>query len=264
MSKPTRQVRRFVRRKGKGKGKGKSKGKGKGASRFQFLAEMDDIDYDRTFYGGKGKSNGKNRSSGKGKGRRQNPTGADGQIMTCGICGSETHFRAQCPRNTNRGASSGSRPDQEFASYAGAGPLGNLLYMQAQDQDQDHRTRPMAQHLTTRSIWTPRRNQNQSAQQGAGLSGTPSTQTAPAAEPGGTWPMQWQHGGYSPMPQFSGDGWTRCRCCRVFWIHPGLRQKALKFSTYHCRPARASRKQARHRGQIGSPCRRTPGSCQGR
>ena len=43
---------------------------------------------------GKGKSHG-----GKGKGKsRTNPRDATGQIMKCSICGSETHFRRECPR----------------------------------------------------------------------------------------------------------------------------------------------------------------------
>ena len=34
----------------------------------------------------------------KAKGARKNPTGPDGKIMMCSICGSEDHFRAQCSR----------------------------------------------------------------------------------------------------------------------------------------------------------------------
>ena len=57
MRKPTRRVRKFIRRKGsKGKGKGKSsspfrgKGKGKGRNRFSFLAEMPEQEYDEISY----------------------------------------------------------------------------------------------------------------------------------------------------------------------------------------------------------------------
>lgn len=46
-----------------------------------------------------GEGKGKSRSSGKGKGRKRNPIGADGQVMKYSICGSDTHFRAQCPQN---------------------------------------------------------------------------------------------------------------------------------------------------------------------
>jgi len=120
MKKPTRRVRRFVKRKGKGKGRGKS--------RFSFLSTMPDEEYDSMFYGGKGNSKGKRRSSGKGKGRRTNPRGRDGQIMTCGICGSETHFRAECPNNTQQqGAGAAAHSHFTFNSYSGVGPLGDLL-----------------------------------------------------------------------------------------------------------------------------------------
>ena len=80
--KPTRKVRRFVKRRG---GKG-----GKGAR--QFMAEW-------IGYGG-GKGQGKNaRRSGKGGfGRRLNPKGRDGNVLRCSICESDTHLRARCPR----------------------------------------------------------------------------------------------------------------------------------------------------------------------
>ena len=130
MQKPVRRVRRFLRR----GGKGHSKGKGKGSSRFDFLANMDDAVVDTVFFGGKGKSKGKSkgkhRSTGKGKGRRRNPIGADGKVMCCGICNSDTRFRAQCPRNTG---SSGGETGAAFASYAEAGPFGDLLYMAVPD-----------------------------------------------------------------------------------------------------------------------------------
>ena len=104
MRKPTRRVRRFMKRKGKGKGS-KGKGKSKGKDRFAFLSEMTDDDITSLFFGkGKGKGKGK-RSTGKGKGRKKNPIGRDGEIMRCSICGSDTHFRAECPQG--RGESSG-------------------------------------------------------------------------------------------------------------------------------------------------------------
>ena len=97
MHKAAHKVRKFLKRSGKGKGKGKR--------RFSFLADYDDDTVDHVFYGGKGKSKGKPRSSAKGKGRRRNPIGRDGEVMKCGICESENHFRAQCPQGqsqTNR------------------------------------------------------------------------------------------------------------------------------------------------------------------
>ena len=97
MHKPTRRVRKFVKRSGKGKGGGK------GWSRCSFLAEMPDGEYDELFYGGKGTSKGTPRSFAKGKGRRTNPKRRDGLAMKCSMrlpngsaCGSEQHFRAQC------------------------------------------------------------------------------------------------------------------------------------------------------------------------
>ena len=133
MNKPTRKARRFVRKNSshrslRGKGLGKGKGKG-GASRFTFLSEMSEVDYDAIFYGGKGKSKGKSRTSGKGKGRRKNPRGYDGQIMTCSICGSEDHFRAQCPQNTGGGTSGGGcggSHSSSFGGYVDAGPLAGV------------------------------------------------------------------------------------------------------------------------------------------
>ena len=119
-----------MKRSGKGRG---CKGRGKG--RFSFLAELTDDEYEEAFFGRgrKGRGKGK-RSSGKGKGRRKNPIGSDGQIMRCGICNSDEHFRAQCPRGS--GGNQGS-----FGGYAstfqiheineeeeGTGPLGDLLY----------------------------------------------------------------------------------------------------------------------------------------
>ena len=68
MNKPTRRVRRFVRRT---KGKGKRSARGRGKHRFHFLDELPDEDHDLVFFGGNGK--GKRRSSSKGKGRRQRP-----------------------------------------------------------------------------------------------------------------------------------------------------------------------------------------------
>ena len=37
----------------------------------------------------------------RGKGSRKNPIGQDGNIMLCGVCGADDHFRAMCPRNAS-------------------------------------------------------------------------------------------------------------------------------------------------------------------
>ena len=122
MKKPTRKVRRFVKTKGKEKGNGKS--------RFSFLSTMGDEEYDSIFFGGKGKSKGKRRSTGKAGGRSKNPIGSDGNVMLCGVCGADDHFRAQCPRGQ------GSQGSTMLATggfgaltvpTAVDGPLGDLL-----------------------------------------------------------------------------------------------------------------------------------------
>ena len=127
MHRPTRKVRQFVKRSGKGKGGGK------GWSRFSFLAQMPEQEYDEVFYGGKGASKGKRRSFGKGKGRKGNPRGRDGEIMKCSqklpngtVCGSESHFRAQCPHNTEKGGGKGSGASG-FGAYVEAGPIGDII-----------------------------------------------------------------------------------------------------------------------------------------
>ena len=38
------------------------------------------------------------KSKGNQKGARRNPTGKDGKVMSCDICGSEWHFRKDCPQ----------------------------------------------------------------------------------------------------------------------------------------------------------------------
>ena len=94
---------------------------------------MGDAEYDSVFYQGKGKSKGKRRSTGKSSGRRKNPIGSDGEIMTCGICGADDHFRAVCPRNPGGpSASSGSAGGfggltQIVPPTQSEGPLGDLL-----------------------------------------------------------------------------------------------------------------------------------------
>ena len=110
---------------GKGKGFRGGKSKGKGKYRYSFLAEMSEPELDEIFFGRKGGGKGKSRSTGKGKGRRRNPIGKDGQVMKCSICGSETHFRAECPRNSGR--PSGSAGPSGFSGYSETGPLGDIV-----------------------------------------------------------------------------------------------------------------------------------------
>ena len=136
--KPVRKVRRFIKR--KGGGKGRSKGKG----RYLCLEQLPDTQISQVFFGG-GKSGGK-RTTGKGKGRKKNPTGPDGAVMTCSICGSEDHFRAACPR----GASGSAHLCQPTGSFSGfwavgtdslaapavpkaTGPLADILFHNAVD-----------------------------------------------------------------------------------------------------------------------------------
>ena len=74
------------------------------------MTEMTDDEIDEVFFGrkggGKGHGKGKGRrSTGKGKGRRRNPIGADGEVMRCGICNSDTNFRAECPSGHSSPAS---------------------------------------------------------------------------------------------------------------------------------------------------------------
>ena len=123
MRKPTRRVRRFVKRRFGGKSRGK------GRSRFGFLAEMDDVTYDNTFFGGKGNSKGRRRSSGFGRGRRKNPKGADGNIMKCHGCGSEDHLKADCPQASGGGGTMlmFNLVSNAYRSGVAAGPLGDLL-----------------------------------------------------------------------------------------------------------------------------------------
>ena len=130
MKKPTRKVRRFVKTKGKGKGNGKH--------RFSFLSTMGDEEYDGIFFGGKGKSKGTRRSTGKAGGRSKNPIGSDGNIMLCGICGADDHFRAQCPRSPSTmlatghthlatGHTHGLAAPARSVDLEVGGPLGDLL-----------------------------------------------------------------------------------------------------------------------------------------
>ena len=101
MKKPTRRVRRVVRRFGKSKGKGRLwtfKGKGKGPTIQSFITDYEQAgQLSHLFYGGKGKGSSKGkRSSGFGKGRQGNPTGPDGNKLKCFNCGSEDHFQRDC------------------------------------------------------------------------------------------------------------------------------------------------------------------------
>ena len=80
MGKPTRSVRRFIRRRAGAVRQNKGKGRGKGAGAF--LASLTDDEVD-IFLGRKGKGKGKGkRTSGKGLGWKRNPIGRDGTVMT--------------------------------------------------------------------------------------------------------------------------------------------------------------------------------------
>ena len=118
MGRPTRRVRRFVKREFKGKGKGFGK-KGKDSSssysrggsrtgtihRTAFLADLTDTEMQSLFPAAVGKGRTWRKSSGKGgKGRKGNPKGPDGKVMTCHECGSTEHLVARCPRRRQQGS----------------------------------------------------------------------------------------------------------------------------------------------------------------
>ena len=64
--------------------------------------------------------------------RRIAAIGRDGQIMTCSICGSDTHFRAQCTQGAAQGATTSSHAVWGgFTGQITGGPLGDLLGMSA-------------------------------------------------------------------------------------------------------------------------------------
>jgi hypothetical protein len=108
-NKPVRKARRFAHAglslKGYGKGttgKGKS---GKGRARYNVVCEFltnlpancpNNSEVLTYFQKGKGKG-----SSGKGFGRTGNPKDRDGNVMTCSICGSTEHFRANCTQSSS-------------------------------------------------------------------------------------------------------------------------------------------------------------------
>ena len=103
--KPTRKVRRFLRKRGfKGKGKGKPKGHpGKGkpgvVSSTSYLADLSDHEMQSLFPAAVSHGRHWRKSTGKGgKGRRGNPRGTDGRQMQCHSCGSLDHLVAKCPR----------------------------------------------------------------------------------------------------------------------------------------------------------------------
>ena len=130
-NKPVRKFRRLTRkfrRKGKGKGfrSGFRSGKGFGKSKGIFLAEEHEAAL--TYLKGKGKGKRKG-SSGKGTGRRKNPTGRDGQVMRCRVCGSDEHFAARCPQSDGRpgGGSSSAGPQMFVLQESSDGPLSGLL-----------------------------------------------------------------------------------------------------------------------------------------
>lgn len=49
--------------------------------------------------------------------------GADGQVMNCSICGSDTHFCAECPQATSVAGATA------FSSYADTGPISDFVSM---------------------------------------------------------------------------------------------------------------------------------------
>ena len=53
--------------------------------------------------------------------------------MTCGICGSEEHFRANCPQGGSS-TSAHITTAHSFTTYTGLGPLGDLLQEEPQTQ----------------------------------------------------------------------------------------------------------------------------------
>ena len=93
--KPTRRVRRAIKRKGKGNGKGWGK------AAHNFRAIMSDEIARETFVGFgecKGEGKGKVRASGMGLGRSRNPLGPDGVRLQCHECDSEDHPVRDSPR----------------------------------------------------------------------------------------------------------------------------------------------------------------------
>ena len=126
MGKPTRSVRRFIRRRAGAVRQNKGKGRGKGAGAF--LASLTDDEVD-IFLGRKGKGKGKSkgkRTSGKGLGRKRNPIGRDGTVMTCNTCGSEEHFANNCDASGPQGRSSQQITYAGTASSSLPGPFGDL------------------------------------------------------------------------------------------------------------------------------------------
>lgn len=107
-----------------------------------------------SYFGSKGKTKG----TGKGKGRRGNPIGTDGKVMTCSICKSEQHFRAQCPQNTQTEG----RQAASYAAYKDApsltnsGPLQKLFNFMAivnECTDEESSFVPMIDPWTVLDPW---------------------------------------------------------------------------------------------------------------
>ena len=107
MGKPTRRVRRFLRKRfsSKGKGKGKltgPKGKAGQISNTSYLTQLSDNEIQSLFPASVSRGKHWRKSSGKGgKGRKGNPRGPDGKPMQCHGCGSTEHLIAKCPRRQN-------------------------------------------------------------------------------------------------------------------------------------------------------------------
>jgi len=94
---------RFQHRKSfKGSGKGTFGGKSSyGSPRFLCNGRSTYEDYSLV---ASAKGKGKGDKSGKGSGKlpRKNPIGADGKVMECSICSSDTHLRRYCPKAAQR------------------------------------------------------------------------------------------------------------------------------------------------------------------
>ena len=98
--KPTRKVRRFVRKKGKSKGKGRLPFRGK-TSISTYLARTAEAGALETVFLQKGKGKGKHsKSTGLGFGRKKNPKDRNGKTMECHGCGSDEHLIADCNKHS--------------------------------------------------------------------------------------------------------------------------------------------------------------------
>ena len=141
---PTRR-RRFHNRKGKGRGKGKGLSFG---PRFMCSSCSTYEDCELVAFAGKG---GKSRSKFP---PRQNPVGADGQIMKCSICGSTTHLRRFCPQGKGKGKSSpgkgkGSFPAAHLTTNTAGSSSSGANHSQPPDMSASYAMANMAKAMQT-------------------------------------------------------------------------------------------------------------------